>query len=73
MDSFVKDLIVFVGRRVDRAKALTACMDLPEETYAGLNDEEKVNARESVERDAVYLQGFADGIRLATVVFEKKI
>ncbi|MDR3562104.1 MAG: hypothetical protein P4N59_11810 [Negativicutes bacterium] len=72
MDCFVKDFIVFIGRRVVRAKALTALFDIPEEVYAELNAEEKANAKESVERDAIYLQGLADGLRLATLTSDKE-
>lgn len=68
----MKDLVVFSGRRIARAKAMSVHLDVPKEAYAGLNAEEVANARESVERDAVYLQGLADGLRLATLVFNKE-
>ncbi|MDR3562197.1 MAG: hypothetical protein P4N59_12280 [Negativicutes bacterium] len=71
MDGFMKDLVVFVGRRVGRAKEFTAILDMPEATYAGLSDDEKINARESVERDAIYIQGLADGLRLAALICKK--
>lgn len=73
MGELVKDLLVFVGRRIERAKALAVYLDVPEGAYAGMNAEEKANARESVQRDAIYLQGVVDGLRLGRMVSGEKV
>jgi len=69
MDSLIQGLVEFVGRRIVRAKRLSKHLDVPEETYSGLGDEERANAKESIERDSIYIQGVADGMRLAALVF----
>jgi len=64
----MKDLISFVGRRIVRDRALSIPFDVSAATYSGPTVEEKDNDRESVERNAVYLQGPENGLRLARLI-----
>jgi len=72
MTEFMEDFIDFVGRRIIKAKDFSAHIDIPEDKYTGLSDAELVNARDSVDRDGVYIQGMADGMQLARMLYEAK-
>lgn len=71
MDSFMKDLLSFVGQRVTVAyKTIRNRLDMPD--VSALPDEEAANVREPVNGDAIYLQGLGDGLRLAGLLFHRR-
>lgn len=73
MVNFVKDLISFIGRRIDGNKnhLKASLMEESKIDCRHLDEEEIGNVDEALEKEAAYLCGFGDGIRLGLLIVEK--
>ena len=69
---FMTDFLNFTTRRVEAAKRVYPLIEDCDPPMSGLNEEEFANAKEAVARDAIYIQGLADGMRLVRIITEKE-
>lgn len=67
---FMKDWTSFIGKRIEGARSYHCA--IPEPQYTGLSKEEEANIKKGMEQECVYLQGLADGLYLARILFPQK-
>ena len=68
MNKLLQDLITFIGRRVVTANQVIRPKIGAVEKQDGLSQEEIAAVEESIEQEAIYLIGLADGMELARYI-----